>query len=97
MNSTKRKAATNKAALAGCCEPCAEMPAGTVFFCEDGVFTPVPQPQGMGPWALCVSPNVGGGMPYWESWVTVVAGGSGPTPVPPPVPPDEPHPWETVK
>jgi len=81
------------------CDPCAEMPAGTVFFCEDGVFTPVPEPAGPAPWVLARSPNVNGGLPYWASW-SVLAAGDGPTPAPPPppVPPaGEPHPWETVK
>jgi hypothetical protein len=73
------------------------MAAGTVFFCEDGVFTPVPEPAGPAPWVLTRSPNVNGGLPYWASW-SVLAAADEPTPVPPPpVPPGESHPWETVK
>jgi hypothetical protein len=81
----------------GCCEPCAEQPAGTVFFCEDGVFTPVPEPAGPAPWVLARSPNVNNNLPYWASW-SVLAAADTPDPAPEPEPPEgEPPPWETVK
>ena len=29
-----------------CPDPCANQPGGTMFFCEDGVMTPIPLPTG---------------------------------------------------